>query len=143
MSESELDNLLDATLDDLEDVPSFKAFPPGAYEVFATFEAKEINDKQAIELSLKLKAVIECSAEGEDVPKEGDTASTLFFTGTPFGRGKFKECAVPFAVFAGSRNLRDIIEAVTDVECVVITAYSKNKEDPANPYMNVKEIQVV
>ena len=36
-----LDNLLDATLDDLEDLPEFTPFKPGAHKVTASFEEKE------------------------------------------------------------------------------------------------------
>lgn len=140
---SDLDNLLDLTLDDLEDLPSFGSFPPGAYRVLATLGSKTVNDKPAVELSLKMVEVIELSTASDEAPAAGDQASTLFFTDNEIGRGKLKECAVVFAELVGSRNLRAIIEGVTDIECVVFTTYSKNKNDPDSPYMNVKEIQVV
>ena len=141
---SDLDNLLDATLDDLEDLPSFAAFPPGAWKVNATLESKEINSKPAIELSLTMVEVVACdSVEEEKLPKAGDKASTLYFLDNEFGRGAFKAVAASFKDYAESSSLREIVEAVTDVECITITSFSKNKNDPDAPYMNVKEISVL
>jgi len=50
---SDLDNLLDTTLDDLEDLPSFKPFPSGAHRCLATFATKEIGGKEVVELSFE------------------------------------------------------------------------------------------
>ena len=139
---SDLNDLLDMQLDDLEDLPSFKAFPPGAHRVFATLEAKEVAGKKAVELSITCIESVQV-ADGFEAPKEKDKASSLYFLDNEFGRGKFKEVARAFAGFANTTNLGEIVEAVTDVECVVITSHQKNTADPANPYMNVKEIEVL
>jgi hypothetical protein len=137
-----LDALLDATLDDLADLAEFKPFPPGAHKALATFEAKSINEKPCVELSFKYVEVIDC--EAEEPPKEGDTASTLFFLDNEFGQGAFKNAARSFAGLLpeGATN-REIIEAVQDIEVIILTSYAKNKKDPDSPYMNVKEIEVI
>lgn len=140
---SDLDSLLDATLDDLEDLPSFEPFPVGAHKVLATLEAKTVNDKPAVELSFTYLEVVELADPAASAPKEGDGASTLYFLDNEFGRGKLKPVFVAFAELAGSRVGRDIIEAVTSIECIAVTTLTKNKNDPDKPYMNVKEIAVL
>ena len=41
-------DILDKTLDDLADLPSNKAFPPGAHTLKMRLEAKEINKKSTV-----------------------------------------------------------------------------------------------
>ena len=140
---SDLDTLLDATLDDLEDLPEYKTYPPGAHKVTATLEAKEINNKPAIELSFKYLEAIELEGSDAVSPSAGDESSTLFFLDNEYGRGNLKNALTAFHDFAGGGTNREIVEAVKDVECVILTSYGKNKNDPDKPYLNVKEIQVV
>ena len=144
-NDSMLDSIQDSTLDDLQDLPKQGAFPPGAHRVKFTLSGKTINDKPAIEASCVMMEVVQLSTEiaEEDMPKAGDQASCLYFMGSEFGQGKFKELALNFAEFAGTRNLREIVAQVKDIECIVVTTFSKNKEDPANPYMNIKEVSVI
>jgi hypothetical protein len=141
---SELDSLLDATLDDLADLPSFQPFPAGAHKVLATMEAKTINNKSTIELTLKHIEAMEYAgivAEA-DMAKPGDTANTLYFLDNDIGQGKFKNVARVFGEALGGSSLREIVEQVTDIECVVITSVSIDKNDPDKKYLNIKELQV-
>ena len=141
---SNLDNLLDATLDDLEDLPTYNTYPPGAHKVTATLESKNVSGKDAIELSFKYLEPIELAGSDSVSPNAGDESSTLFFLDNEYGRGNLKEALKSFLEFAGEGSTnRQIIEAVTDVECVILTSYGKNKNDPDKPYLNVKEIQVI
>lgn len=142
MSES-LDQLLDETLDDLEDLPSFQAYPVGVHKVLATLDLKEINDKPCVELSFKYIENVELTSSSDEAPVEGDTSSTLFMLDNEYGRGNLKLTLASFAEFANTRVNREIIEAVVDVECVIITSLTKNKNDPDKPYLNVKEIGVL
>jgi hypothetical protein len=140
---SDLDTLLDATLDDLEDLPEYNTYPPGAHKVLATLESKEINKKPAIELSFKYLEVIELEGTGAVAPSAGDESSTLFFLDNPYGRGNLKVTLAAFQEFTGGTTNREIVEGVKDVECVILTSYGKNKNDPDKPYLNVKEISVL
>jgi len=140
---SDLDTLLDATLDDLEDLPEFKPFPGGAHRVLASFEAKTVGIKTAIELSFKLLETMELTNPQDEPSKPGDTASTLFFLDNEYGVGNFKRCAKPFAEALAFSTNREIVEGVKEVECVIITSIKKDKNDPDKKYLNVKEIQVV
>lgn len=148
---SDLDNLLDVTLDDLEDLPTFTPFPVGSHRVMATFESKDMGGKLAIELSFTMIETLEYAVEpveGEDgkligATKEGDTSNTLFFMANEFGSGNFKKCAKPFAAAMGFTTTREIVENVKQVECVIITALKQDKRDPEKFYLDVKEIAVV
>jgi len=138
-----MDSLLDETLDDLEDLPEFKPYPAGAHQVLATFSTKEINKSPAIELSFKLIETLEMADSQEAVPEAGATASTMFLLDNEFGRGNLKKCAMPFGEALGLTTIREIVEEVKDVECVILTSVRTDKNDKDKHYLNVKEIQVV
>ena len=140
---SDIDSLLDSTLDDIADLPEFKVFPAGAYKVAATFTQKKIGDNDAIELSLKLLEVVELADPQDTPPVAGDVSSTAFMLNNEFGLGNFKKCAVPFGSALALSSMRDIIEGVKDIECMVITSVRTDKKDKDKHYLNVKEIQVL
>ena len=137
-----MDNLLDATLDDLEDLPEFTPFKPGAHKVTASFDVKEINDKQAVELAFTLVETLELSDPQQEKDAPGHTSSTMFLLENEYGRGNLKKCAAPFGVALGFSTIREIVEGVKDVECLILTTVRKDKNDPDKVYLNVKEIQV-
>jgi len=143
---SDLDNILDLTLDDIADLPSYRPFAAGAHQVLVTMESKEVANKPSIEAKFKLIATMELADENlaeEDKPKEGDEANTLFFLDNEIGLGKFKAFANNFAEFAGTRNLKEIVEAVTEVECVLMNGVKADKNDKTKFYLDVKECTVV
>jgi hypothetical protein len=140
---SDLDTLLDSTLDDLEDLPQFAVFPAGASKCLATLSSKDVNKKPAIELSFKMVESIELVDPQATAPKEGDQSSSLFFLDNEFGRGKFKAIAGYFADYVGSTRLRDIVEGVKDVEVILVSAAKVDKHDDTKIYLEVKELQVV
>lgn len=140
-----LDALLDTTLDDIEDLPSFEPFVAGAHRCLVTFERKVIGDHPAIEVTLKALECLEVADEGdaEKAPKEGDSCNSAFMLDNEVGLGKFKEVAVPFAASLGVNTLRELSESVKDVECVVITNIRTDKNDKSRHYLNIKQIQVI
>lgn len=140
---SDLDNLLDATLDDLADLPSFKPYPAGAHRVLATFDTKDINGKPAVELAFTYVEVGELANPTDEAPKEGDTASTMFLLDNEFGQGNLKKCAAPFCEALNLSTIRDVVEQVKGVDCMIITSLRKDKNDPDKVYLQVKEIQVI
>jgi hypothetical protein len=140
-----LDNmtdLLDAQLDDLEDLPEFKPFNPGAHQLIATFAEKTINDKAAVELTLKLVETIELSDPQQEFDAPGTECSMAFFLDNEFARGNLKKVAKPFGAALGLGTIREIVEGVKNVECLALTTLRKDKNDPDRFYLNIKEIQV-
>lgn len=141
---SAIDDLLDTTLDDLEDLPEFKPFPPGAHKVLATFVQEKINDSDAIKLDLKIMETIELVNPDEDEPpKEGDESGTIFLLDNEYGRGNLKRLSAPFKDAMGLTTIRSVIEEVKNIECIVITGIRKDKNDPDKKYLDVKEISVI
>lgn len=141
---SVLDNLLDSTLDDLQDMPEHKPFAEGAHTVLATLELKEINGAPAVELAFKYVEAIELAANvsPEDAPKVDDTANTMFMMNNEFGQGAFKKIAKVFGEALGTGSIREIIEQVNDFECHIVTSIRTDKKDPDKKYLHVKELQV-
>jgi len=144
MSEANIDDLLDATLDDLEDLPAFEPFSPGAHKVSVTLELKEVNSKPCVELSMKAIETLELADSAKDQPlKAGDVTSVLYDLTNQFGQGAWKAVAKPLAEALGTSTTRELIEQCKEVECVVLTSLRKDKNDPDRKYTNIKQLQVV
>ena len=140
---SDLDTLLDATLDDIADLPSLQPFSAGAHRVAASFGTKEINGKVAITLDLTLQETLELANPQDPMGKPGDVSNTMFMMDNEYGQGNFKKCAAPFAVAMGFKTNREIVEGVKDVECIVVTSLRADKNDADKKYLQVKEISVL
>ena len=138
----DIDNLLDAELDDLEDMPSFAPFPRGVHRCTVSMALKEVNDKPTVEVALKAIETVELDDQADVPTAAGDETNVLCMLDNEFGRGSFKAIAAAFADFAGTRNNRGIIDAVTDVECLVVTKIRHNKKSGVD-YTDIKEIRVV
>ena len=143
---SDLDNILDSTLDDLADLPSFEPYPAGAHRVLLTLESESISEKMkkpCVEASFKYIECMELSNPQDTEPKEGDEANTLSFLDNEFGQGAFKAMATPLAAALGVSSLREVIENCKDFEVVILTSVQTDKKDPDKKYLRVKELQVV
>lgn len=137
-----MDQLLSASLDDLDDLPSFDCPPPGVYVVSVSTDQKEVNKKDAIEASYTVTEVIELSDPNSTPPVAGSKFSTLF-TLNEYGVGKLKEFAKPFGDKFGTRNVGELVrDHIKDVMCTVSVKNRKDKEDPDKVYPIVKVIQI-
>ena len=144
MTDMNIDDLLDSTLDDLEDLPEFKPFPAGVHRAMISLDFKEVNGKQVIELEMKALETMELSDPAKAEPlKEGDTTSIIFMLDNEFGRGNLKKIATPIATALGTGSIRETVEGCKDVEAVLVTALRADKNDKDKFYTNVKELQVV
>lgn len=137
-----IDQLLSASLDDLDDLPSFSVPPNGSYIVDVTTEQKTINDKPAIEASFVVVETVEL-ADVSDVPaKAGDKFSTLF-TLNEIGIGKLKEFCVPFAEHFGEKSIGKLVsENIKGVRAAVTVKQRKDKTDPEKVYASVKILSI-
>lgn len=140
---SDLDNLMELTLDDLDDLPSFAPFPPGSHRVLATFEQKEIKGTAAITLTFKYIENIDLGDSNDKAPNENDTCNTVFMLNNEYGIGNFKKCAAPFSKALQLTRLGDIVEQVTDIECAIVTSLRTDKNDASRKYLNVLDIGIV
>jgi len=140
---SDLDSLLDTKLDDLADLPAFAVFPRGTHSVKASFEMKEINAKAAVELSFTMVETLELSDPQDAKPNGGDVSNTMFMLGNEYGVGNLKKCAKPFQEALQLETIRDVIEQVKDVECVITTSLRADKKDKEKFYLEVKDITII
>lgn len=140
---TELDSLLDMTLDDLEDLPSFAPFPIGAHRVLASFNTKDINGSPSVTLDFKMIENIEMANSQDEVPKEGDTSNTMYRLGNKYAEGNLKKVAAPFMKALGFTKIGELIEGANDIECIIITGLRPDKNDKDKFYLDVKEVEVV
>lgn len=139
-----VDDILDATLDDLEDLPTFQPFPAGVHKVLLTLESKEVNKHPCIEVNCKMIETLELSEPTQDTaPVPGSVANTLCMLDNEFGRGNFKMVASALAEILGTRNNREIVDGAKDIECLIVTSIKTDKSDPSVKRMNIKEVQAV
>lgn len=90
-----LDNLLDATLDDLADMPSVTLFPNGAHK--ATVEFKIDRKKSSVQATFTYVEPLELADPTSTPPAAGDKNSVFFFlkkkdgTANEYAQGALKE----------------------------------------------------
>ena len=139
-----INDLLNATLDDLEDLPSFEPFPAGAHNVKASFSFKEIEGHgTCVDLKLVLIDTVELADPQDAQPVEGSTCSALFMLDNEIGRGNFKKCISPFYIALDCTSNRQAVDDAKEIECMVVTSVRKDKNDPDRKYLNIREIAVV
>lgn len=141
MSIENLD-ILDAKLDDIDDLPEFAIFPAGAHRARATMEIKEVNGKRAVELSLSLIEHMELADPNDKALPEGSQSSVLYMLDNEYGVGNLKKVAKPFGEALGTQVLKEIIEQVRDIEVAVLTTVRTDKNDPDKKYLGIKELHV-
>jgi hypothetical protein len=137
-----LDSLLDATLDDLADLPEFAPYPAGAHKVIIELESKEVNKHPSIELKLKAIETLELADPTNSHPlAAGAESSVLFMLDNEFAQGSMKKVLRPLQEHLGVSSLRDIIAQSKGMEVTVVTNVRWNK-DKTQAYTNVTKIIV-
>lgn len=130
----DLDALLDGTLDDLADVPSFKPFAAGTHIATLELSPKAIAGKPAVEWKLTHVETLEL-ANPEDVPPNvGDTCSGAFIfigkdgTKNEIAEGQFKEMMAPLAANFGTSSNRDTMAAAQGCTVAVTMSQREGKK---------------
>lgn len=148
---ADLDSLLDATLDDLADVPEFKPFPAGAHRCTINWAFKEISKQMCPEIKLTAIETIELS-NPEDTPvKAGDTAAQAFLLKNKEGKkneiseGQLKNLLKPLQEHLGTASNRETIEKSNGLEVVAVTKLRTDNSDKDNVkhYLQVVNISVI
>jgi hypothetical protein len=135
-----LNNLLDANLDDLADLPEFGTYPAGTHKVVIKFEEKTVNDHPCIELQMKAIETEELANPGVDQPLAvGAEGSVLFMLDNEFGQGKLKQVIKPLASVLGVSSLRAVIEGANGMEVSVVTRVRQNK-DKTQSYTDISKV---
>lgn len=147
-----LEDLFDADIEDIADLPAFETPPPGAYLLRVSTSTKEINDKPAVVADFEVVETVELKIQDESDKKyrapvkEGTKFGVAFILGHPVSEGRLKQFLVPFAEHFGVKGkgsigilVRDTVKEVTIAATITNRA---DKEDPEIVYAGVKNIQV-
>lgn len=137
---SDIDNLLDASLDDLADLPEFKPFPAGAHRVIISFKEKVINKHPSIEMSMKAIETLELAEAVTEENKPlvaGAETSVAFMLDNEIGQGKFKEVLKVLYPLTGAATNRQCLDAANGMEVTVVTKKREDKNEKGKFYTDV------
>jgi hypothetical protein len=152
MSANDLDSLLDGTLDDLADMPAFKAFPAGAHRATIKWEMKEVNGQVCPDLGITAIETMElAAAEGAGPVAVGDKTNILYMfkkkdgTANEIGQGQFKEIMKSLAATYGAKSPRILMEESNNAECLIVTKVRTDKRDKNDLkfYTDIVSLQVL
>ena len=142
-----LDNILDMTLEDLNDMPSITPFPNGAHKVKLGFK---IDDKKvAVQMTMTYIEALEL-ADPTSVSPAPEDKNTIFFnlkkkdgTANDYAQGALKEVLKVLApVFPG--NTRETLTAAEGVEVAVVTKVRVGKgEYEGKDSIDVVKMEIV
>jgi hypothetical protein len=139
---------LDSSLDDIADLPGFATPPTGVYKVLLAkgMEQKVVADHPAIDMPMTIQEVLEVKPEalnpGEELPKIGDIASTVFMLDNDTGKGKLKEVLKPISAAVGETTVRAILEKTKGLELIVVMKRIQDKKDKDKYYSNIVKLEV-
>lgn len=143
---------LDGSLDDIPDLPSFKAFPTGAYVVNlpdgVTFKPAEDKKPPTFHTKFELKEIMELKPEnldeGEEPPAIGDVSTMMFQMDNETGAGFFKKFSDPIAEALGTRGFRDLMRQSKGIDLLVAFKRIPGKgENKDKLYQQVLNVEVV
>lgn len=119
--------MLDMSIDDIDDLPSFEIPVNGIYTMKFSVALKVVKDKDCVEANFE---VLECNEQNdpEAVPtKPGTKFSILFMLDNEISLGKMKELLLPLAAHFDERNM---LKLITDTcKDVIIAAKVKRRAD--------------
>lgn len=139
-----IDDLFNASIDDLADLPSFETPPAGSYLLTASMEVKEVNQKQCVEASFTVNETVELADPATSTPvANGTKFSTLFQMDNEFGVGNLKKFLKPFAEHYGTSNIGKLVrDEIKNVSISGLIKTRKDKNDPDKVYGTVTNITV-
>lgn len=114
---------LDGTLDDIEDLPQFLAFPSGAYIVTLPegIVAKTVGTHPALTMKVRCKEIKELSNPADAaLVKINDQGDVAFMMDNETGRGFSKIVTSAIGQRIGSKNIREIIAASKGIDALLV-----------------------
>lgn len=148
----DMDQLLDADLDDLDDLPPVGVPPSGHYNLTMSMSIEQVGEEKrdVIFASYVVDAINELKddTEREEVAigqqfREGFYLTKKNGEKNTFGIGTLKERLAPMAARFGTTSIRDLIEQTKQVAITakVIRKVNKKNEDMYN--LSLKDIVVL
>ena len=134
----DLDALMNASMDDIDDLPPVGVPPTGHYnlEVTATRETSETTGNDYIRFSYKVVAVNEVVHPEEESQAAIGMKFTAMFSplkkdGTPntYAIGALKEAVAPFAAHFGTTKVGEAIAQIDSITVAASLTRKRNKKD--------------
>lgn len=145
---SNFDNILDATLDDLADMPSITPFPDGAHKVTLSFKLDE--KKVAVMLQLTYVEALEIPDTDATIPSPGDK-NTIYFglktkEGKPneYAQGALKNVLNSLKDSYPGNSMKEIMASAEGAEVAVVTKIRYGKgEYEGKDNIDIQKLEVI
>lgn len=140
-----IEDLMDATIDDLKDLPPFILPPKGHYKLLLGLERKSINDRPAIIANFVVEETMELSNKADIAVEKGTKFNQVFFMDNEFGQGAFKLFMSPVSASMGwaGKKISELCNLCQNVHIAATLKHKKDKEDAEKFYPNVVNPEVV
>lgn len=148
----DLDSLMDASMDDIDDLPPVGVPPTGHYNLSVTAERKENKEKTSeyIQFSYEVEAVNEVKDPAEESQaavgmKFSQMFSPIKKDGTPneLGIGFLKEAVAPFSAHFGTPKMGETIAQINKVSVAASLVRRVDKKDADRFNFNLKDVVVL
>lgn len=141
--------LLDANLDDMNDLPSWKVFPAGVYLVKpeVTIESKKNKTTKKDETQITIGATLieireldDPSTPDDKKPVVGDVTSARFTWENEFGQGALKEILKPIAAATGKTKAMELLEILGAQDSILMVMGVRTKSVEGKPDQEYQSI---
>lgn len=146
-----IEDLMDASLDDLKDLPGFEVPPQGHYRLRVSLEQKKVNDHPSIEAKCEVLETLELANKAETAVENGTKFGQLFMMDNEWGQGGFKGFALPISegLKMVKPKISEVVSAVQNITIVATLRHRYHKEDRSKPiperrtYADLKNVEVM
>lgn len=138
-----IEDLFNASIEDLADLPSYETPPAGAYILRVSMDVKKINEKDAVEAAFEVIETQELANPSDTPVLAGTKFSQAFLIGNEYGLGNLKKFLAPFQEHYQSANIGALIGEIKDVTIAGTVKTRKDKNDPDKVYGSVVNIAVM
>jgi hypothetical protein len=148
----DLDSLMDASMDDIDDLPPVGVPPSGHYNLLVTAERKENKEKTSeyIQFSYEVEAINEVKDSAEESQaavgmKFSQMFSPIKKDGTinEFGIGFLKEAVAPFSAHFGTTKMGDTIAQINKISVAASLTRRVDKRDADRFNFNLKDVVIL
>lgn len=134
------------SLDDIDDLPEFKAPPSGGYKLLLTegfVFKKDVNKHPAETFDFKILEILEQSEQVDDKEqvKVGDTFNIAFMMDNAIGQGFFKDMMKPLQAKFGTSNIGELRKNSKGIEILAIIHRTHDKEKDRH-YAKIKSYEL-
>lgn len=136
---------LDGSLDDIEDLPQFLAFPTGAYIVHLPngLETKKIKEHPALTMKVVCKEIKELANPQEAaLVKVNDQGDIAFMMDNKTGAGFAKMVLKAIGERINSKNNREIVAASKGIDALLVVKKTVDA-NTKREYMNLVQFAVI